>query len=227
MSSPHPSLPSTLLALLKRHFFAGLLVLAPLGVIAWIIVSALGALWRLQGVLPESWRPASGEDAVLLFNALFTLGATLVLALGISALGWASKQYLGEKMLEVVGALIERIPVIRGVYSALNQLLKTLAADGGQQFNRVVYIEYPRKGIWAIAFVTSPAKAPGLPPGHLNVYVPTTPNPTSGFHLIVPEAEVRDAQMPVEDAFKTLLSLGIAQPDSSANAGTRAPRGPA
>jgi uncharacterized membrane protein len=215
MTTPNRGLPSNLLALLKRHFLAGLFVLAPLGVIAWIVVSALGALWRLHLWLPEAWRPEtflSDPTAVAFANTLFMLGAALVLALGISALGWASKQYLGEKLLDLVGHLIERVPVIRGVYSALNQLLKTLAAEGGSQFNRVVYIEYPRKGIWALAFVTSHARGVGLPPGHLNVYVPTTPNPTSGFHLIVPEAEVRDAHMPVEDAFKTLLSLGIAQP---------------
>lgn len=215
--TPPRGLSSNILALLKRHFFAGLLVLAPLGVIAWIVVSALGALWRLHFLLPDSWRPErvlNDPSAAAVFNALFTLGAALVLSLGISGLGWASKQFLGEKLLELIGDLIERIPVIRGVYSALNQLLKTMAADGAQQFNRVVYIEYPRKGIWAIAFVTSPARGPGVPPAHLNVYIPTTPNPTSGFHLIVPEAEVRDAHMTVESAFKTLLSLGIAQPGS-------------
>lgn len=206
---------SPLFALLKRHFLAGLLVLAPLGVIAWICVSALGALWRLNLLVPEAWRPETifqDPGTAAFFRVVFTLGAALVLSLGISALGWASKQYLGEKALEVVGSLIERIPVIRGVYSALNQLLKTLGAEGGQQFSRVVYIEYPRKGIWALAFVTSPARGPGVPPQHLNVYVPTTPNPTSGFHLIVAENEVRESHMRVEDAFKTLLSLGIAQP---------------
>lgn len=216
---PSPNVLQHLLALLKRHFFAGLLVLAPLGVIAWICVSAIGFLWRLHELLPASWQPEtmfSGDpQGEAVFNGVFMLSASLVLALAISGLGWASKQYLGEKLLDLVGHLIERIPVIRGVYSALNQLLKTLAAGGGQQFSRVVYLEYPRKGIWAIAFVTSPARGYGVPPGHLNVYVPTTPNPTSGFHLIVPESEVRESHMRVEDAFKTLLSLGIAQSDSS------------
>ncbi len=83
----------------------------------------------------------------------------------------------------------------------------------------MVYIEYPRKGCWALAFVTGKAGGPNAPANHLNVYVPTTPNPTSGFHLIVPEAEVRESQMKVEDAFKTILSLGIAQPGSPARTG--------
>lgn len=210
------SVHSHILALLKGHFFAGLLVLAPLGVIAWICVSAMSSLWRLHDLLPDSWQPETflhDPTAAALLNGVFMLGGALVLALGVSGLGWASKQYLGEKLLELLGHLIQRIPVIRGVYSALNQLLKTLAKGDGQQFSRVVYIEYPRKGLLALAFVTSPARGYNIPPGHLNVYVPTTPNPTSGFHLIVPEAEVRETRMKVEDAFKTLLSLGIAQAD--------------
>ncbi|MGK5083563.1 DUF502 domain-containing protein [Bdellovibrionota bacterium FG-1] len=201
--------------LLKRHFFAGLLVVIPLGVISWIGLSVLAALWRLHEWLPDAWQPErffQDPTFASLFNLVLTVGATLVLASGISALGWASKQYLGMKLLHLVADLIQRIPVIRGVYSALDQLLRTFAASGSQQFSRVVYLEYPRKGLLAIAFVTSPARGPSIPPKHLNVYVPTTPNPTSGFHLIVPESEVVETQMSVENAFKTLLSLGIAQP---------------
>jgi uncharacterized membrane protein len=213
------TIPSNLLALLKRNFFAGLLVVIPLGVIAWMCLAVMNALWRLHELLPESWQPENflpDPTIARLVNMGFTIGAALVLALGISALGWTSKQYLGEKLLHWLGDLIQRIPVIRGVYSALDQLLRTLAAGGGAQFSRVVYIEYPRKGIWAIAFVTGVARGPAVPEHHLNVYVPTTPNPTSGFHLIVPENEVRESGMKVEEAFKTLLSLGIAQPAGNA-----------
>jgi uncharacterized membrane protein len=203
---------------LKSHFFAGLLVLIPLGVIAWILMIALRAVWRVHDLLPEGLRPENllGNEALAtLFNFFMTIGLTGLLAVGVSFLGWASKHYLGQKALEFIGHTIQRIPVIRSVYSALDQLLRTLTAGGGQQFNRVVYIEYPRKGIWALAFVTGPAQGPAVPTGHLNVYVPTTPNPTSGFHLIVPENEVKESQMKVEDAFKVILSLGIAQPADS------------
>jgi uncharacterized membrane protein len=203
---------------LKSHFFAGLLVLIPLGVIAWILIAALRTLWRVHELLPESLRPESffGNEALAtLFNGLITIGLTTLLAVGVSLLGWGSKHYLGQKVLELIGYMIQRIPVIRSVYSALDQLLRTLTAGGGQQFNRVVYIEYPRKGVWALAFVTGPAHGPAVPAGHLNVYIPTTPNPTSGFHLIVPENEVKESQMRVEDAFKVILSLGIAQPSDS------------
>jgi uncharacterized membrane protein len=199
---------------LKNHFFAGLLVLIPLGVIAWIAASILSLLWRVQEILPMEWRPESflnDQALATFFNVLIILGLTVLFAIGISFLGWASKQYLGKKVLQIIAYLIQRIPVIRSVYSALDQLLRTLAAGGGQQFSRVVYVEFPRKGVWALAFVTGPAHGPAVPEKHLNVYVPTTPNPTSGFHLIVSEAEVRESHLKVEEAFKTLLSLGIAQ----------------
>jgi len=202
-------------ALLRSHFFAGLLVLIPLGVIGWIIGLALGAIWRLQEILPSEWQPESifkDPSLAFFFNFAFTVAGALILALAISVLGWSSKQFLGQKTLELIADVIQRIPVVRSVYSALDQLLRTMTAGGGQQFNRVVYIEYPRKGIYALAFVTGPARGPNLPSGYLNVYVPTTPNPTSGFHLIIPEADVRESHMKVEEAFKTILSLGIAQP---------------
>ncbi|MGZ3688189.1 MAG: DUF502 domain-containing protein [Bdellovibrionota bacterium] len=200
--------------LLKGHFFAGLLVVIPIGVIAWIAGAMLGILWRVHLWLPDAVKPENFlSDPTMAWgaNVAITLGLALLLALGISLLGWVSKQFLGRKLLLIIGSLIQRIPVIRSIYSALDQLLRTLAAGGGSQFSRVVYLEYPRKGIWALAFVTSPAKGTGVPPNHLNVYVPTTPNPTSGFHLLVPESEVRESHLRVEDAFKTILSLGIAQ----------------
>jgi uncharacterized membrane protein len=202
-------------ALLKGHFFAGLLVLIPIGVIAWIIVASVRGLWELHELLPESWQPEvffPNPTLAALFNVGFTVGLAAVLAIWISILGWASKQFLGRKVLETLGWMIERIPVIRSIYSALEQLMRTVGSGGGQQFSRVVYIEYPRKGIWTLAFVTSAARGPVAVERSLNVYVPTTPNPTSGFYLIVPETEVREAQMRVEEAFRTILSLGIAQP---------------
>lgn len=206
-----------LAGLLKKHFFSGLLVVIPIGVIASILLWALGSLWRLHELLPESLQP---ENGFLLLNIAFTLGAALVVAIGISALGWASKQYLGRKALLMLADAIQHIPLIRSVYGALDQLLRALASGGGQQFHRVVYVEYPRKGAWTIAFVTGAASLPKNVSSekHLNVYVPTTPNPTSGFYLIIPEGDVRESSLSVEEAFKTLLSLGIAQPDSKAEA---------
>ena len=204
-----------LLDLLKSHFFAGVLVLIPLAVIAWISAGIVNMFWQFRDFLPDQWNPSNiwpNSPIGALINLALTIAIAILVAVLISGLGWASKHYLGRKVLHGLAYIIERIPVIRSIYSALDQLLKTLAAQGGQQFSRVVYIEYPRQGTWAIAFVTSPAKSPTGESEYLNVYVPTTPNPTSGFHLIVPEKDVRDSNLKVEDAFKVILSLGIAQP---------------
>ncbi len=204
----------TIRALLRGHFFSGLLVVIPLAVIAWMVVAMLRVLWGLQEVLPLEWRPEQlfeDPNVARVFNLVFTIGMAFLVALGISFLGWASKLYLGQKTLEILAEVIQRIPVIRTVYSALDQLLRTIAAGGGQQFSRVVYVEYPRKDSWTIAFVTGTTRMPGQSEVFLNLYVPTTPNPTSGFYLIVAEREAREAKMSVEEAFKRILSLGIAQ----------------
>jgi uncharacterized membrane protein len=196
-----------------------MLVLIPFGVIGWILLSLFEAIWRLHGLLPRGWMPPDVADDQALFmlvNIAFTLGVLAAAAFGISTLGWASKHFFGRKIIEFFGDIINHIPVIRSVYSALDQLLRTIAADGGQQFSRVVYIEYPRRGMWTLAFVTGPARAFSATERHLNVYVPTTPNPTSGFFLIVPESEVRESYMKVEEAFKNILSLGIAQGETTA-----------
>jgi len=202
-------------ALLRSHFLSGLLVVTPFGVVLWIAFAALKALWGLRELVPQAWRPETwlpDPRVAFLLDLAIALGFVVVLALAISLFGWISKQLLGQKLLDFVAEnVIQRIPVLRSVYGALEQLLHTLAQGGGQQFRRVVYVEYPRKGVWALAFVTGPAHAPGLPDCHLNVYVPTTPNPTSGFHLIVAEAEVVPSELSVEEAFRTILSLGIAQ----------------
>lgn len=201
------------ISLLRKNFFTGVFALIPIGVVIWILAKVARALWTLQYVLPEEWRPEHYFDPVTsgLLNFLITILLTFVFVVLVSVFGWASKQFVGKKFLAVLSLLIQRIPVVRAIYSSLNQLLKTMATSDRQQFSRVVYLEYPRAGSYALAFVTGSAKSVNGSSPFLNVYVPTTPNPTSGFHLIVPESEVKDANLSVEEAFKTILSLGIAQ----------------
>jgi uncharacterized membrane protein len=205
-----------ILALLKSNFFAGILIVLPLGVITWMIGWVITLIWSLHGFVPQQWLPDAVLDSPFLsacFNFILTCVFVFGLALFTSILGWSSKRYVGRKALKAVAEIISHIPVIRSVYSALDQLLKTISANGDQQFSRVVYLEFPRKGVWTLGFVTGPARGTAIPEHHLNVYVPTTPNPTGGYYLIVPESEVRESHMRVEDAFKSILSLGMAQGD--------------
>lgn len=208
--------PKGIASLFRKNFLTGVFVLAPLAVVVWIIFRVFETLWTLQEILPEHWNPENyfSSFTANFLNLIITALLTFTFIVLISLLGWASKQYLGARFLGILSYFIQHIPIVRAIYTSLNQLLKTMASSDKQQFNRVVYLEYPRKGTWAIAFVTGKAhfdKSSTV--DYLNVFVPTTPNPTSGFHLIVPEDEVKDAHLSVEEAFKTILSLGIAQDD--------------
>jgi len=210
--------PKNLSSLLRKNFITGIFVLAPIAVVSWIIFRVLETLWQLREILPESWKPENYFEPTLanLLDFFITLGLTFLFILLISILGWISKQYIGTRFLGYIGHFIQRIPIVRAIYTSLNQLLKTMASSDKQQFNRVVYVEYPRKGSWSLAFVTG--KAHFQHPSKidfLNIFIPTTPNPTSGFYLMVPESEVIDAHLSVEEAFKTILSLGIAQDDKN------------
>lgn len=207
-------------SLFRRHFLTGVFVLIPFVVVAWILGKIFAAMWTLHLLIPDEWKPIHHFEPITaqLLNFAITVGLTLIFAFLVSMLGWFSKKIIGAKVLTFLSRLVQRIPVVRAVFSSLNQLLKTLSTGDKKQFSRVVYIEYPRHGSWALAFVTSPARSPlaaknspvNANEKYINVYVPTTPNPTSGFHLIVPESEVRDSYLSVEEAFKTILSLGMA-----------------
>ncbi len=208
-----PKIPS-LGPLLRGYFVSGMLILIPLVVTGWMIMGMIRFLWGFQEWLPSTWHDFMSESPqalTLVLEVAVTLVIALLLALGISFLGWISQQYLGKKLLESISELIQRIPVLRSVYSALDQMLKALGSGGGQQFNRVVYVEYPRAGMWTLGFVTGSTRNKAFPEGMLNIFVPTTPNPTGGFYLMVPESQVRESGMGVEDAFRTILSLGVAQ----------------
>jgi uncharacterized membrane protein len=207
--------PKDFASLFRRHFLTGVFVLIPFLAAAWILGKIFAALWTLHLLIPEEWKPIYHFEPFVaqLMNFAITIGLTIAFAFGVSSLGWFSKKIIGARVLAFLSHLVQRIPVVRAVFSSLNQLLKTMASGDKQQFSRVVYLEYPRKGTWALAFVTGSARSPlgeKSSEKFMNVYVPTTPNPTSGFHLIVGESEVRDSHLSVEEAFKTILSLGIA-----------------
>ncbi len=188
----------------RRNFIAGALVVGPVAIVAWVAKLLFGFLWNFAGTLHHQ------PDSFILQSAVF-LFVVIILFIGISILGWASKQYLGQRVLQMIKALIEKIPVLGSVYGALDQLIKNLGGGSGKQFSRVVLIEFPRKGVWAIGFVSGPVKTKKLPKGLVNVFVPAVPNPTSGFHLMIAEDDVKETDLTVEEALRMILSLGFVQ----------------
>lgn len=195
---------------LKAYLIAGLLVAGPIGltvvVIQWFVALMDGLL---LAVLPERFQPNN-----LIGFALPGIGliVTLLLLLLVGAL---ATNFFGRGLVRLFENLVSRIPLVKGVYTLFKQVTDTLFVGDRQGFRKVVMIEYPRKGIWTVAFMT------GLASGELprqigrrviNVFVPTTPNPTSGFYLLVPEEDATVLQMSVEDAFKLIVSGGMVTP---------------
>ncbi len=201
------------LKIIRDHFLSGLLVLAPIFIVAFVFQWILGGImnWMEEGPFRIFFHDPASEIAGA-FRFVLMLGILLTGVLLISGVGLFSRLYFGRRLFQWLKEGIEKIPFFGAIYSSLNQLFAAVSPEGGKQFNRVVYVEYPRKDVWAVAFVTGQATLKGIPPGSLSVFIPTVPNPTSGFHLMVKESEVIDSGLRVEDAFKLILSLGVAVP---------------
>lgn len=200
---------------MRRYFVAGLLAFAPIGVTIWAIAWIIRSLDNL--LLPRvlAWlSPGSDAPANLppLLGALFTFGVILLA-------GVIVRHFFGYEAVRLWERLLQRVPIARSIYLAVKQLVEALlhSSTGPGSFRRVVLIEYPRQGLYAVAFVTGPAhpileRAAGGPP-ILNCFVPTTPNPTSGYYVLIPREEVIDLDISVEEAFKVVMSAGLVGPD--------------
>jgi uncharacterized membrane protein len=201
---------------IRRYFVAGLLAFAPIGITVWAIAWIIQRLDNL--LLPRviEWLFPSVEQAPDLppfVGALFTF---LVILLA----GVIVRHLFGQELVRVGERILSRVPVARSIYYGVKQLFEAILSSSSAQasFRRVVLVEYPRKGIWGIAFVTGHVRGPvaeALPSGPmLNCFIPTTPNPTSGFYLLVPEQDVIQVDITVEDAFKVIMSAGLVTPAS-------------
>jgi uncharacterized membrane protein len=195
---------------LRRNFVAGLLVLLPLVITFWIIRWLIEVLEGGVQLLPRFLRPDQ-----LLPMYVPGLGALVTLAM-IVAVGFFVSTVISQRLTRYVNDLLLRIPVFRGIYSAVKRLVEAILHPQRDSFRRVVLIEYPRRGMYTVALMT------GVSEGEvqertarrlLNVFVPTTPNPTSGYYVLVPESDIIPLSMTVEEAFKLVMSGGIVTPD--------------
>jgi len=199
-------------ATFKSVFLTGLLVLVPLAITLWVLNLVIGTMDQTLLLLPESWRPER-----MFHMRLPGLGAVLTLAF-IFGVGLLTHNFIGQKLVEWWNVLERRIPIVGPLYGSIQQVSDTLLSSNGNAFRKALLIEYPRKGSWTIAFLT------GIPGGdvvnhlqedHVSVYVPTTPNPTSGFFLMVPKSEVVELDMTVDAALKYIVSMGVVAPATS------------
>lgn len=196
---------------IRRYFVAGLLVFAPIGITVWAIAWIIQRLDNLllPGVIRLLFPDLEDPPQLPFVGALFTF--VVILLTGVIA-----RHFFGYEIVKGWERLLSRVPVARSIYGGVKQLFEAIVTSNTTaSFRRVVLIEYPRKGLYAIAFTTGPARgaiASASPDELVNCFVPTTPNPTSGFYLLVPESEVIEVALSVEDAFKVVMSAGLVSP---------------
>lgn len=198
---------------LRRYFVAGLLFWVPIAVTVLIIGLMVEFLDRTLLLLPLKYRPET-----LIGFPVPGLGVLLAVVV-VLLTGVVVANLLGRRLLLFWEALLSRIPLVRSIYSAAKQVMETMVSGNGKSFREVVMIEYPRKGLWTLAFVTGDAMQSAkqrVGEELINIYVPTTPNPTSGFFLMVPDKDAIRLDLAVEDGFKLILSTGVLLPQPSA-----------
>ena len=196
---------------LRAYFLAGVLVTMPLAVtfaLAWWFVGWIDA--QILPLLPQRYNPVMLIEYYFGINWGLPGFGLLLSVIILTFVGALTAGFLGRWWVKFGDRLIARVPVLRVVYMAVKQILETIVRDQNNAFQRVVLIEYPRKGLWVIAFVTNEVSGiKEMPKDTLAVFVPTTPNPTSGFVIYVPREDTIESSIAVEDAIKLVISVGM------------------
>ena len=230
MSEPQ-NLPKrrSLFGSLRSSFLTGLVVVLPIGLTIYLIWTVVGWIdgWILP-LIPSPWKPEAlvrqwfGPDATIPVRGV----GVVVFLIFTVIIGWIGKGFIGRKFLLWAEGLVDRMPIVRSLYNGLKQIAETVFSQNEASFERACMVQYPKEHIWAIGFVSTRAK--GEVQAKLNgegyfdvisVFLPTTPNPTSGFLLYVPEKDVVFLDMKVEDAAKLIISAGLVYPNGKDAAG--------
>ena len=194
---------------MKKYFITGLLVLVPLFITVWVISSLIGMMDQSLFLLPENWRPKAQFGL-----EIPGVGALLTLLI-IFVTGLIATNFFGKQLILLWEAMLARVPVVKSIYASVKQVSDTLFSDSGNAFRQAVLVQFPRQGAWTIAFVTG---KPGgdvanhLPGDFVSIYVPTTPNPTGGYFLMMPRTDLIELDMSVDEALKYIISMGVVAP---------------
>ncbi|MDR0997314.1 MAG: DUF502 domain-containing protein [Zoogloeaceae bacterium] len=197
--------------LLKRYFITGLLIWVPLGITAWVLSLVIQLMDSSLLLLPEKLHP----EKLFGFN-IPGLGALLTLAV-VFVSGVLATNFIGQKLVRYWEGLLARIPVVNSLYHGVKQVSDTVLSPNGNAFRKALLVQYPRPGVWTIAFLTGHPGGDVVhhldnPQQWVSVYVPTTPNPTSGFFLMMKNEEVVELKMSVDEALKYIVSMGVVPP---------------
>ncbi|GAA0398850.1 DUF502 domain-containing protein [Cocleimonas flava] len=207
-----------MLGKLRKYIITGLLIWIPLGITIFVIKLLVNLMDNTIVLLPPAWRP----EALFGFNVP---GLGIVIsAMIIFITGFFLTNLAGKRIIHFWENLLDRIPLVRSIYSSVKQVTSTILSSDSNTFNEVLLIQYPRLGVWTICFKTNDSPkifSDATGQDLITVFVPTTPNPTSGFILLVPKDEVKKMDMDVEDALKLVMSLGVVTPERNAKITTQ------
>lgn len=194
---------------MRRYLITGLLIWVPLGITIWVLHAIVTTMDQSLLLLPQEWRPR----ALLGFDVP-GLGVLLTIVI-VFVTGLVTANVLGQRIVEAWESILGRIPFVKSIYNSVKQVSDTLFSSSGQAFRKALLIEWPRPGVWTVAFLTG---APGgdvsrhLGDDYVSVYVPTTPNPTGGYFVMLPRTSVIELEMSVDEALKYIISMGVAPP---------------
>lgn len=197
---------------MKRYFITGLLIWVPLGLTVWVLKFLIGTMDQSLLLLPDRLQPEQ-----LLGMNVYGIGTILTL-LVVFITGLMTANIIGQKLLLFWEGILWRIPVVKSIYWGIKQVSDTIFSSNGEAFRKALLVQYPREGVWTIAFMTG---HPGgdvanhLKGEYISIYVPTTPNPTSGFFLMIPKSDVIELDMSVDEALKYIISMGVVPPSGS------------
>ncbi|MEI7783379.1 MAG: DUF502 domain-containing protein [Betaproteobacteria bacterium] len=197
------------MAAVRRWLLAGLLVLVPLIITVWVLNWVIGTLDQTLQILPQHWQP----DRLL---GIHIPGFGVLLALVIVlVIGAVASNFMGRRLVSWWDSLLGRIPIVRSIYSSVKQVSDTLFSENGNAFRKALLVQWPRPGVWTIAFQTG---TPGgdvlthLSDDYLSVYVPTTPNPTGGYFVMLKRSDCIELEMTVDEALTYVISMGVVSP---------------
>lgn len=208
MDNSQPNFFSRLFAHLQLAFITGLLVLGPLLLTIWLLFTLFDFVDGVMVLLPDAWQPVVwlGYDIPglgVLFSLIFVYTCGLLM-----------QYYIGKRIVDFYESLLSKVPIISGLYNSLKQLITTLFSSQGKHFQDVVLVQYPRAGIYSFAFVTNNNNYMKITEESdlVSIFLPSTPNPTTGFYLLIPKSDILLVSLTVEEAFKVIMSAGIVTP---------------
>ena len=198
---------------IKKSFFAGIIVIIPIGLTVYVLRAVFDMSLAVGGKIAEPLKRIV-DDAFPGFDLLASISGLLLVILTLIIIGFLARNVAGRRVVQWIDSLFKRIPLISMVYTTTKQIIESFSGGRENSFSKVVFVEYPRKGVWTLGFVTKETKNDNNQKFY-NLFVPTTPNPTSGFFLIIPIDDVKETDINVEEGFQMIVSSGMVSGDKT------------